>query len=104
MSLTGIRKDILELKRVAAFEKKQFEDDRVKNMTDEELQQVIDEELAIMGFKSEEELCDAAKKYCVENGLKKIFYNDYNVHDFLFENPDHFFNIIQKYGNHGESE
>ena len=35
MQMSGIRKDIQDLKRMAAFESKQLADSRIKNMTTE---------------------------------------------------------------------
>lgn len=104
MSLTRIRKDILELKQIAALEKKPAEDDRIKNMTAEELQQAINDEFAKLGFKSEEDLFDAAKRYFAENGLKTSFSNEYQLREYIFENDERFANIVLMYGNFGGSE
>lgn len=105
MSLTGIRKDILELKRIAALEKKRLEDNWIKNLTDEELQEELDKELANLGFKSEDELYEAALKYFAENGLQTIFNNDYALHNYLFEQPEEIIvDFILKHGNTGEAK
>lgn len=67
MQVPGIRKDIQELKWVAAFESKQLADSRIKNMTTEELNQLIEEDLRIMGFESQANYYECAKKFILEN-------------------------------------
>ena len=52
MSIQTLKKDILELKRAVAFQNKQSGDSRIKNMTDEELQENITNNLAKLGFES----------------------------------------------------
>jgi hypothetical protein len=105
MSLTGIRKDILELKRAAALENKQSEDYCIKNMTDEELQEEINRELEKLGFKSEEEFFDAAKRYFAESGLKTSFNNGFEFQNYVFEQFDERLeDFLLKYGILRESE
>jgi hypothetical protein len=49
MQITGIRKDIKELKE--AFEKRQKDNSFIKGLTDEDLLCAINQELLKMGFK-----------------------------------------------------
>lgn len=88
MSLSVLKKEILELKRAAAIEYKKSEDYRIENMTDDELQAEIEKELHNMGFQTEDEFYGAAKEYFAEHGLKTDFYDDYSVHKYLFEQPE----------------
>lgn len=98
-----MKKELLELKKAAALENKQAEDNRIKNMTDEELQAEIDKELHNMGFRSTDEFYTSAKEYFAEHGLKTVFYNDYAVHDYLFEQPEEVINdFILTKGTPGE--
>jgi hypothetical protein len=104
MQISGMRKDIQELKKAALIEKKQAEDDWVKNLTDEELQEEINQDLAKLGFKSEEEFYESAKKYLAENGLKIEFCNDYVFQDYVSEqlldhSKDYLEDFVKKYGN-----
>lgn len=87
-----MKKELLELKRAAALDKKQAEDYRLKNMTDEELQAELNKELEKMGFQSEEELHEAARKYFAENGLRTTFYNSFDFQDYVCE---HLYDIVE---------
>jgi hypothetical protein len=85
MQITGIKKDIIELKRLASLEKKQSKDDKIKNLTDAELQEEINQELAKMGFESEEEFLDAAKNFILEKDPQANVTHDYAIHKRIFE-------------------
>lgn len=73
------------MKQIAALEKKQAEDDRIKNMTDEELQEEINRELAELGFSSEEEFNDAAKKFILEKDPQANVTHNYAINERFFE-------------------
>jgi hypothetical protein len=85
MQITGIRKDIQELKRVVAFENKQSEDDRIKNMTDEELQQSIKDDLRRIGFESEAHYLDCAKQFILEKDEQANVSHEYAIHKHIAE-------------------
>lgn len=104
MSIQGIRKDVQELKRVASFESEQSNKNRLKKLTDEDLQEELDKELAKLGFESIEEFYDSAKKYFAENGLKTEFNNDYEFQDYVSEkllkrSENYLEDFVLKYGN-----
>jgi hypothetical protein len=80
-----MRKDIEHLKQAAKMELKRAENDWIKNMTDEELQEKLNRELAELGFKSEEEFNDAAKKFTLENDPDANVTHDYAVNKRIFE-------------------
>jgi len=90
MQITGIRKDIRELKRVADLENKQSEDNRIENMTDEELQQVIDDGLRSMGFESEVNFYECAKKFILEKDEQANVSHEFAIHKHIFELPEDF--------------
>ena len=85
MQITGIRKDIRELKRVADLENKQSEDNRIKNMTDEELQQTIDDDLRSMGFESAVNFYECAKKFILEKDEQANVSHEFAIHKRIFE-------------------
>ena len=85
MQRSGIRKDIQELKRVAAFENKQSGDNRIKNMTDEELQQVIDDNFRSMGFESAVIFYECAKKFILEKDEQANVSHEFAIHKRIFE-------------------
>lgn len=85
MQITGIRKDILELKRIAAFESKQLEDSRIKNMTDEELQQAIEEDIRSMGFESQAHFYECAKQFILENDEQANVSHEFAIHKRIYE-------------------
>lgn len=85
MSIQSLKKDILELKRVAALENKQAEDVRIKNMTDEELQEEIKKELEKLGFESEEDFYEAAKKFILEKDEHANVSHDFAISERIFE-------------------
>lgn len=95
MSIQTMKKEILGLKRAAAIEYKQSEDYRIQNMTDEELREAIIRDLREMGFQSEEELHEAARKYFAENGLRTTFHNSFDFQDYVFE---HLYDIVKSRG------
>lgn len=97
MSIKELKKDVLEIKK--ALNTRPIVNTEIQNMTDEELQQAIYEELAKLGFKSKEELQEAAKKYFAESGLNIPFYNEYQFEQVIFEHLD---DIVLKYGSFGE--
>lgn len=73
------------MKQIAALEKKRAEDDWIKNMTDEELHQAIIDDLAKMGFESEEAYLDAAKKFILEKDPKANVTHDVAIYNRIFE-------------------
>ena len=85
MQITGIRKELHELKRVAAINKKQSEDDRIKNMTDEELQQAIEEGSKSLGFASNAYFYECAKKFILEKDEQANVSHEYAIHKRVFE-------------------
>lgn len=100
MSIQTMKKEILGLKRAAALESKQAENNRLKNMTDEELQEECTKELQKLGFESEAYFYDCAKKFILEKGTGANVTNEYAVHDRifeLFENSEICEEFMQKY-------
>lgn len=85
MSITGLRKYILELKSAANFEYRHSEDYRIKNMADEELQEEINRELDELGYESEESYLEAAKKFLLEKDSQANVTHDYAIHKRIFE-------------------
>lgn len=85
MQIQGIRKDIQELKRLVALENKQLEDNRIKNMTEEELQQAIDDDLRSMGFESEVIFYECAKKFILEKDEQANVSHEFAIHKHIFE-------------------
>jgi len=85
MSLEGIKKDIMELKRVVALESKQSKDSRIKNMTGEELQQAIEEDLRIIGFESEAYFMECAKVFILEKDGQANVSHEYAIQRRIFE-------------------
>ena len=85
MSIQTMKKEIIELKRTAAEKIKHTEDSRIKNLNDEELQSEINLELEKLGFKSEEDLHEVARKYFSEHGLRPEFNNPFDFQDYVFE-------------------
>lgn len=85
MALTGLRKDIQELKHAAALEKKRSEDSRIENMTDEELRSAIEDDIRSMGFESEAHYLDCAKKFILKKDPHANVTHDYAVHKHIAE-------------------
>jgi hypothetical protein len=85
MSIRELKRDIKQLKQIAAIEKKQSENDYLKNLTDEELQEQIDNELAKLGFKSQEEFYDAAKKFILEKDEHANVTHEIAINKHIFE-------------------
>lgn len=85
MQRAGIRKDIQELKRVADLGNKQSGDNRIKNMTDEELQQVIDDNFRSMGFESAVIFYECAKKFILEKDKQANVSHEYAISKRIFE-------------------
>lgn len=85
MSISSLKKDIIELKRVAALKNNQDEDLRIKNMTDEELQEELKKELENLGFGSEEEFNEAAKKFILEKDPLANVSHVFAINDRIFE-------------------
>jgi hypothetical protein len=85
MQRSGIRKDIHELKRMAAFESKQFADSRIENMTTEELNRLIEEDIRIMGFESRATYYECAKKFILEKDEQANVSHEYAISKRLFE-------------------
>ena len=85
MSIQTMKKEIMELKRAAALENKQSEDNRIKNMTDEELQEECTRELEKLGFESEAHFYECAKMFILEKNEQVNMSNEYAVHKRIFE-------------------
>jgi len=85
MQIQGIKKDILELKRITVLEIKQSKDSRIKNMTDEELQQAIEEDLRIIGFESESHYLECVKKFILEKDEQANVSHEFAIHKRISE-------------------
>ena len=95
MSIQTMKKELLELKRVAALENKNSEDCRIKNMTDEELQDEIDRDLKKLGFRSQADFIEGAKNFVLENDPGANVTHDYAIE--LTEDFKVFDEFMQKY-------
>ena len=90
MSIQQMKKDIIELKKAAAIENKQSEDYRIKNMTDEELQDEIDRDLKKLGFKSQADFIEAAKNFVLVHDPGANVTHDYAIEKRFFELTEDF--------------
>ncbi|WP_048049151.1 hypothetical protein [Methanosarcina mazei] len=85
-----MKKELLELKRAAALENKNSEDYRIKNMTDEELQDEIDRDLKKLGFKSQADFIEAAKNFVLVHDPGANVTHDYAIEKRFFELTEDF--------------
>jgi len=90
MSIQTMKKELLELKRAAALENKNSEDYRIKNMTDEELQDEIDRDLKKLGFKSQADFIEAAKNFVLVHDPGANVTHDYAIEKRFFELTEDF--------------
>jgi hypothetical protein len=90
MSIQTMKKELLELKRVAALENKNSEDCRIKNMTDEELQDEIDRDLKKLGFRSQADFIEGAKNFVLENDPGANVTHDSAIENRFFELTEDF--------------
>lgn len=100
MSIQTLKKELLELKRAAALENKNSEDYRIKNMTDEELQEAINQDLKKLGFNSYAEYLEAVNDFVFEKDPQTNMTNDiavYNRFSELTEDFKIFAEFMQKY-------
>ncbi len=85
MSIKQMKKELEVLQRVADLKNNQAEDLRIKNMTDEELQEELNKELEKLGFESEEEFNEAAKKFILEKDPQANVSHVFAINDRIFE-------------------
>lgn len=85
MQMSGIRKDIQDLKRMAAFESKQLADSRIKNMTTEQLNRLIEEDTRILGFESQANYYECAKKFFLEKDGQANVSHEYAIQKHMSE-------------------
>lgn len=85
MSIQQMKKEFLELKRAAALENELAVNSRLKNITDEELQDEIDRDLKKLGFKSQADFIEAAKNFVLENDPGANVTHDYAIEKRFFE-------------------
>jgi hypothetical protein len=100
MSIQTMKKELLELKRVAALENKNSEDYRIKNITDEELQEAINQDLKELGFNSYAEYREAVNNFVFEKDPQTNMTNDIAVDNRfseLTEDLKMFDEFMQKY-------
>lgn len=96
MSIQTMKKELLELKRAAALENELVVNNRLKNITDEELQDEIDRDLKKLGFKSQADFIEAAKNFVLENDPGANVTHDYAIEKRFFELTDDF-NVFDEF-------
>lgn len=85
MSIRQMKKDLQELKKFSSIMQRNAVDEWLKNATDEELQAELDSDLEKLGFESEEEFHDAAKKFILEKDEHADVSCDSTTHIHIFE-------------------
>lgn len=85
MSILQIKKEIKELKKSASIEQKNADAERLKSLTDEELQEAINQDLFFLGFNTQAEFNEAVKKFVSEKDPQTNIENDYAIEKRFFE-------------------
>ncbi len=80
-----MKMELEELKRVVDIENKQSENNRIKNMMDEELRQAIAEELQRLGFESDAHFYECAKNLILEKDARANVSHVFAISERIFE-------------------